>query len=260
MTDTTHFAGAPRDPSDGHGSSTGGVRTSRRLRPWHWYSLTFAAMLLVPLLWFLLAYAGLPRLWSHHEHKKIGTRGQIQSYTAQDIPGDPINLHIMGGEAAIVCAFTRAGWSVADAVSLRTGIRIGTSVILHRPYPQAPVSPLFFDDKVQSVAFEKDEGTSADKRHHVRIWQIGPTDWLGAATFDRGVGLNLFTLQITHHIGPDVDTERDNAGKLLMASGAVQGRSESSRIAPGQWHRNGGGDKYRTDGQISLFTLSSTGC
>jgi len=230
------------------------------MKPWHWYSITFAMMLLVPLLWFVLAYAGLPRLWSHHEHKKIGAREQIQSYTAQDIPGDPINLHLKGGEAAIICAFKRAGWSVAAAVSLRTGVRIGTSVIFHRAYPQAPVSPLFVEDKVQSVAFEKDEGTSADKRHHVRIWQVGPRDWLGAATFDRGVGFNLFTLQITHHIGPDVDAERDNAGKLLMASGAILHASESSRIAPGRSHRNGGGDKYWTDGQIRVFTLPAISC
>lgn len=231
-----------------------------RLKPWHWYSITFALILLVPLSWFALAYAGLPRLWSHHEHKKIGAREQIQAYTAQDIPGDPINLHLEGSEASIVCAFTRAGWSVADAVSLRSGIRIGTSVILGRPYPQAPVSPLFFEDKMQSIAFEKDEGVSADKRHHVRLWQTGPNDWMGAATFDRGVGFSLFTLQITHHIGPDVDTERDNAGKLLMASGAVRRQSESSRIAPAQWHRNGGGDKYRTDGRIGSFALAESHC
>jgi hypothetical protein len=237
-----------------------GQKKTGRLKPWHWYSITFALLLLVPLLWFALAYAGLPRLWSHHEHKKIGARDQIQSYTAQDIPGDPINLHLKGDEKSITCAFTRAGWSVADAVSLRSAIRIGTSVVLHQPYPKAPVSPLFVQDQVQRTAFEKDEGSSADKRHHIRIWQIGPDDWLGAATFDRGVGLSLFTLQITHHIGPDVDADRDAAGNLLVASGATPGAPESSRIAPNQWHRNGGGDRYRTDGQIHSFTLPAGNC
>lgn len=241
--------------SIGSGSAKG-----PRLRPWHWYSITVLLVLGIPLLWFILAYGSLPRLWSHHEHKKIGSRDQIQSYTAQDIPGDPINLHLKGGQAAITCAFKRAGWSVADPVSLPSAIEIASSVILQRPYPQAPVSPLYVQDRMQTIAFEKDEGKSADKRHHVRIWQVGNTDWLGAATFDRGVGLSLFTLQITHHIGPDVDTERDSAGKLLTESGATPGGTESSRITPNQWQRNGGGDRYRTDGNIKIYTLANATC
>jgi hypothetical protein len=250
MTEVGRIPGSTSEPDPQSGT----------LKPWHWYSITLALMVVVPLLWFVLAYGGLPRLWSHHEHKKIGTRDQIQSYTAQDIPGDPVNLHLKGSQAAITCAFRHAGWFVADPVSLRSGLEIGSSVLLHRPYPQAPVSPLYVQDQMQTIAFEKAQGKSADKRHHVRIWQVGQEDWLGAATFDRGVGFSLFTFQITHHIAPDVDRERDDAGTLLMANGAVPGASESSRIVPGQWHRNGGGDHYRTDGQIKVYALAARGC
>lgn len=34
-------------------------------------------------------------------------------------------------------------------------------------------------------------------------------DWLGAATYDKHVGLSLFTGQITHKIDANVDHERD---------------------------------------------------
>lgn len=230
-------------------------RGFRRLKPWHWYSIALTIVVLVPLFWFALAYGGLPRLWSHHEHKKIGSRDQIQAYTAQDIPGDPINLRISGSQAAITCAFKRAGWSIADAVSLRSAVQIGSSVVLQRPYPDAPVSPLYFQDQMQAVAFEKDQGVSADMRHHVRFWQAGKDQWFGAATFDRGVGLSLFTLQITHHIGPDVDRDRDMAGDVLQKGGARFTGAEPNRIPPNQWHRNGGGDRYRTDGMIRDYAM-----
>ncbi|NIJ08407.1 hypothetical protein FHS31_002024 [Sphingomonas vulcanisoli] len=228
----------------------------RRLKPWHWVTIAFHFVIVVLLLWFALAYGGLPRLWSHHERKHFAGRDQIISYTAQDIPADPINLHLLGSRDAITRAFRQAGWHLADNVALWSALKIGGSVALDRPYPQAPVSNLYVQDAVQDLAFEKADGRSAEKRHHVRFWQVGPDQWLGAATFDRGVGLSLFTLQITHHIGPDVDGERDTIGRLIVASGGREIGREPSRISPGAWHRNGGGDKYRSDGMIADYRLS----
>lgn len=231
------------------------LRMLRRLRLRHWIAIALGMLLLALILWIALAYAGLPRLWSHHEHKRIGGRDAIVSYTAQDIPADPINLRLRGSEAQIACAFAKAGWSRADGVTLRSALMIAASVLRGRPYPAAPVSPLYLDDRVQDLAFQLDEGGSADRRHHVRLWRVGPADWLAAATYDRGVGLSLFTLQITHHIGPDVDAERARAGALIVAGGGRRLGVAASRLAPGVWHRNGGGDRYRTDGLIEAFAL-----
>ena len=153
------------------------------------------------------------------------------------------------------CAFTKAGWAKADNVSVRSAVKIAASVLLNRSYAEAPVSSLYVHDRVQDLAFQLDAGRSADRRHHVRLWRVGPNDWLAAATYDRGVGLSLFTLQITHHIGRDVDAERDAVGTLVIASGGRLVDTEPSRIAPGLWHRNGGGDRYRTDGMIKVYRL-----
>jgi hypothetical protein len=226
-----------------------------RLKPVHLLSLP-ALVVGLPTLWFVLAYGGLPRLWSHHERKlHAGRHAEIASYTSQGIPADPVNLELKGDAASLDCAFALAGWTKADAVSVWSGLKIGGSVVLDRAYPQAPVSPLYVEDKAQDVAFQRDEGTSADKRHHVRFWQVGPGDWLGAATFDRGVGFSLFTLQITHHIGPDVDAERERIGALVVASGGRVAGTIASGIPGNRWHRNGGGDKFRTDGAIRVLDL-----
>ncbi|MDP9056607.1 MAG: LssY C-terminal domain-containing protein [Pseudomonadota bacterium] len=227
-----------------------------RLKPIHLTSIP-TMMIALPALWFALAYGGLPHLWSHHERKLMASRTQIVAYTSQDIPGDPINLRLHGDAPAIACAFAHAGWSRAEDVSLRSGIKIGASVLFDRPYPDAPVSPLYVDDRMQDLAFEHAEGKSADKRHHVRFWQVAPNDWLGAATYDRGVGFNLFTLQITHHIGRDVDRDRDLVAALILASGGRADGVMASGVRRDQWHRNGGGDRYRTDGEIRMFQLGS---
>lgn len=231
-----------------------------RIRPWHWLTLGLFGLLGLVFFWLALAYGELPHLWSRHEHKKIGRRGEIVAYTSQGIPADPINLRLTGSPDSIYCAFRRAGWSLADPLSARSALGIVWSVVMQRPYREAPVSSLYFQERLQDLAFERDEGRTAHRRHHVRLWHVGPSEWLGAATFDRGVGLALFTLQVTHHIGPNVDAERDSIGTMLEKSGAHYVGSQSSRIMPGRWHRNGGGDKYITDGDIRSYTFNPSGC
>ena len=225
-----------------------------RLKPRHYASIAAFVVVGLPLLWLALAYGGLPRLWSHHEHRKMGDRqGEQISFTAQDIPGDPINLSLSGSEAAIDCAFANAGWSRADPLSLRSSLRIAASVIGGKAYPQAPVSPLYVADREEDLAYEIDEGTSAKRRHHVRLWRAGPDRWIGAASFDKGVGLSLMTLQITHHIGPDLDAERRRVAALVLASGGRETGETSAGLH--KWHRNGGGDRYQTDGKIAELAL-----
>ena len=228
-----------------------------KLRPWHWLTLSFLALLGLILLWLVLAYGELPHLWSKHEHKSVRRNEQIISYTSQDIPADPINLHLVGDLHSVKCAFDRGGWSLADPISGRSALGIVASVLLQRSYPEAPVSSLYFQERLQNLAYEKDEGRTAHRRHHVRLWQVGPNQWLGAATYDRGVGFALFTLQVTHHIGPNVDLERDSLGSMLKATGAHFQGSFPSRIPPNRRQRNGGGDPYTTDGMIKTYVLPS---
>lgn len=241
-------------------SAISAAKGQPQIRPWHVLTISLIVLFGMILLWLVLAYGELPHLWSKHEHKKIGRREEIISYTSQDIPADPINLRLVASSKSIDCAFRRAGWSLADPLSVRSGAGIVGSVLLRRSYPQAPVSSLYFQDRLQDLAYEKDEGRSAHRRHHVRLWQIGPNQWVGAATYDRGVGLALFTLQVTHHIGPNVDAERDAVGGLLERSGAHYLGSQSSRIGRGKWRRNGGGDRYITDGEIKAYALSGPAC
>lgn len=228
-----------------------------KFRTRHWVLLTVLLVLGLPLLWLALAYGGLPKLWTHHERKKMGSRTELVSYTAQDLPADPINLRLTGDEPTLFCAFKRAGWSRADELSLSSSIRIASTVLTRQPYPSAPVSPLYFQDRQQDLAFELEEGASAKKRHHVRLWRIHDRDWLAAASFDKGVGLSLYTLQITHHIGPDVDAERRRLADLIVAVGGKAAGDLASGITSAKRHRNGGGDHYTTDGNVLALKLPS---
>ena len=42
-------------------------------------------------------------------------------------------------------------------------------------------------------------------------------DWLAAGTYDKSVGLSLFTLQVTHKIEENTDIERDYIVETVSA-------------------------------------------
>ena len=100
-------------------------------------------------------------------------------------------------------------------------MRIVGSVLLDRPYLDAPVSPLFYENRKQDLAFEKPSGKSARTRHHVRFWKAldagddGLPVWLGAAVFDDGLGVSHYTGQhrARHRRGARFFDVRPRAGE-----------------------------------------------
>jgi len=232
---------------------------NRRIRP------VFFAVCAIILVYALVSYALLPEFWRHYEgHERIAGLALVTK-TKLGIPGDALNVAAEGDEADVVCALTAAGWAPADATTIRTAFKIAGSVIFDRPYATAPVSDLYYDGRKQDLAFQKAAGKSADKRHHVRFWRALDAEndhrplWVGAVTFDRSVGVSAYTGQITHHIDADIDSERDHITLDFVAAGVAADVSQVSGVGPTLYARNGGGDYYFTDGEMSVIRLAS-GC
>jgi hypothetical protein len=211
--------------------------------------------------YMLLAYLVLPAIWTHYEHQKRLADLPMVTLTAQGIPGDPINVGLVGDTKDVLCAMQAAGWYPADPVTLRSSIEIAGSVLLDRPYRDAPVSNLYYLGRREDLAFEKPVGSSADHRHHVRFWKVLESGeekrpvWLGDATFDRSVGVSHYTGAITHHIDADIDAERKLLAADLEAAGMVEARYQVTGIGPTLAGRNGGGDLYYTDGEVWILRL-----
>jgi len=235
----------------------GAIQVKLHARTRRWLFLLAA----VPIVYLMLAYLVLPGLWTHHEHEPGLATLPMVTRTSAGIPGDALNVGLVGSKEDITRAMHSAEWFPADPITLRTSIDIVGSVVLDRPYHDAPVSPLYYDGKKEQLAFEKPDGGSADQRHHVRLWLVlqrgtdGRPVWLGSITFDRGVGLSHDTGQVTHHIGPNIDAERDLLMRDLRAAGMVETFFQISGIGPTLRARNGEGDTYYTDGEIDVARL-----
>jgi LssY C-terminus len=160
-------------------------KSNRKLR-WIKYPLAGGGLAVVG----LTAYAILPLAWNHYEHNpKLATSPKV-THTKDGIPGDPLNIGLVGTQPEIIHALLLAGWYPADPVTLTTSIGIARSVLLKHPYPTAPVSNLYVFGRKQDLAFERPVGSSASQRHHIRLWQSADVSassqplWLGSATFD----------------------------------------------------------------------------
>jgi hypothetical protein len=178
------------------------------------------------------------------------------THTANGIPGDPLNVVLIGTETGLKKIMLAAKWYPADPLTLRSCLEIAGDVVLKRPFDDAPVSNLYLFGRKEDFAFEQPLGDNPRHRHHVRFWRSDRVDrdgspvWIGAATYDMRVGLSDTTGQITHHISPDVDAERDKLFHDLEQSGDLSERyvvKGFHRILDG---RNGGGDPWHTDGNL----------
>jgi LssY C-terminus len=211
-----------------------------------------------------LAYAVLPLVWTAAERGHDPPLEGLPKVThdAEGIPGDPLNVALIGDEPELVAAMVAAHWRPADPITWRTSLKIAESVMFRRPDPDAPVSALYVFGRRQDLAFEQDVGGSADQRHHVRWWRTGSEVdgrplWIGDAAFDRGAGISHRTGQITHHIAPDIDAERDYLMTSLADAGELAGRFEWRGIGATEDGRNAGGDRYATDGMIAVGVLKA---
>lgn len=215
-------------------------------------------------IYLLVAYVIMPR----HDRSKVERDPALAenprlTHTGTGLPGDPLNIEVIGTEEDLIRAMAAAGWNPATPLTFDSSVRIAVDTVFRRPDDEAPVSSLFLFGRKEDLAFEKPVGDSPKERHHVRFWKADKTDdgrpvWVGSAAFDIGVELSRTTGEVTHHISPDVDAERD----LLLADLAKGKHLESTRWIDG-YHKelegkNGGGDPWHTDGRLAVAVLTPT--
>lgn len=226
----------------------------------------------------LAAYVVLPR--AIRLGLRILRRGHVPSYTTtgDGLPGDPVNVALIGTLDELQRAFAAAGWHAADPLSLRSSWRMVTAFVLNKSYPGAPFSTLYLFGRGQDIGFQRPIGGSPRKRNHVRFWAISivraeadlntpefwrnappPQEqeaviWVGAGTRDTGLSLTRLSLQVTHATDADTNAERDFIiGELdrCGAIGNIRAHLPGERLAIGQVNR------YVTDGRVTVADLDA---
>lgn len=215
------------------------------------------------LVWFTVAYFAMPFFWKVYakRHPQFDDSPRITE-THDKHPGDPLNVALIGTEEQVKQIMLAAKWFPAAKLGFRSDLKIAADTVLSRPDEEAPVSNLYLFGRKEDLAFEQPVGDNPRQRNHVRFWKTDDIDgdgrpgWIGSASYDERVGLSHTTGQITHHIAPDVDKERDHLFDDLRATGELA----DFYTIPG-YHkklegRNGGGDPWHTDGSLYVGVIA----
>jgi hypothetical protein len=234
-------------------------------------------ILALSLVYTLAAYVILPRIV--RRSLKILQRKRVPSFTltGDGLPGDPVNLVLVGELEKLRAAFARAGWTEAAPLNLTSSWRMVVAFVLNRPYPAAPFSTLYLFGRGQDVGFQKAIDMSPRKRHHVRFWALSleqteetlgtaefwldtdrpadeePALWVGAATKDTGMSFTRFTFQFTHATDADTNAERDLIVSELKKVGAI---ASVTSYRAGQPLLSGRVNHYVTDGEVAAASLA----
>jgi LssY C-terminus len=236
-----------------------GLPPSKRHRVWNWLVITVGAFIVG---YLVVAYVVLPIFWMRytHHHPSLADIPNI-THTADGMPGDPLNVALIGTENDLKRIMRAAQWYLADPLTLRSRLEIASAAVFEHPYDDAPVSNLYLRGRKEDLALEQPVGHDPRQRHHVRFWRSDKLDadgrpvWVGAAIFDERVGLSHTTGQITHHTAPDIDAERDKLFADLQRTGElseVYFVDDFHHIRQG---RNGGGDPWFTDGRLEVGVI-----
>jgi uncharacterized protein YjeT (DUF2065 family) len=218
------------------------------------------------LVWLVTAYLVMPALWKRyaHRHPSLEDIPRI-TYTGSDIPGDPLNVALIGTETELKKIMLAAKWYPADPLTLRSCLMIAKDTVIKRSYDDAPVSNLYLFGRKQDLAFEQPVGDNPRQRHHVRFWLSDKVDldgrpvWIGAAIYDRKVGLSRTTGQITHHTAADIDAERDKLFDDLNKTSDLAEEYTVEGFHTIHEGRNGGGDPWKTDGNLLVGVIKPSG-
>jgi len=168
---------------------------------------------------------------------------------------EPLSFIIVAkNDQQLTDLFKNAGWTLADDVNAMTTYKIAKAALLKASYPQAPMTPYFWNLKVHNFGFEQE--TAADNvrtRHHARFWKTnyvtenGENIYVGTASFDSGIKWG-----VTHKINPDVDTEREFLFHDLQNTGWLS-KTEKQPFVDPKLGSNFSGDLFFTDGKLYLL-------
>lgn len=179
----------------------------------------------------------------------------------QGNPGDMVNFAIIGTQDQVQKAFTAAGWAAVDKSTQDAIVHGLLATLSHEAYTEMPMSVLYLFGQPQDLSYARGDPLAvAAIRHHLRVWKTtetvdGKPLWVGSATHDNGFEKDQRNGNVTHHIDPNIDQERDFVEQSFADAGVITGAAYVTPSDPLKTARTATGGSFNSDGRIVVMAL-----
>lgn len=170
---------------------------------------------------------------------------------------EPVNyIFLADNDSHLVAALQQAGWILTDKADISSFVKAVKALILKTPHPSAPISPSFWNAKIQDISFVKMAGPNwLMNAHHVRIWRTNFVLENGNSIYVAMVNANDgFKWGIIPRIAPDLDTERELLYQNLVSTGKIASPLKVQLVKP-LIGKNFMGDQFFTDGMAYMISV-----
>jgi len=169
---------------------------------------------------------------------------------------EPINFIFLAKDKGdLLLLFKKSWWSEA-AKLWRTAIKnMWENLFDHKKYNNAPITPLYWNKKIQVFWFQQLPRKDTIKlRHHIRIWKTDYKLWDYHIFVWCWIYDDWLKWGITHKISPNLDKEREYIFNSLEKSGLIKSEKKVQLEKWFEW-TNFSWDSFFTDGKTYILKI-----
>jgi hypothetical protein len=173
--------------------------------------------------------------------------------------GDMLNMIFIATREDLEATFERAGWIQTEKCK---PVAFWHLFRQRNHYAKLPMATLYVFGRAQTYSFAlPDPSSIVARRHHLRIWRTyyemnGTPIWVGAATHDVAIQIEVQKLRIVHRIDPKVDAERDFIANNLSDTRLVTHQEYLHCVDPVFKGQTATGGNYYSDSRMLLVELN----
>ena len=170
---------------------------------------------------------------------------------------EPVNVIFLAkDDGQLAAVLQQAGWVATDKADISTFIQAVKALMVKTPHPSAPVSPSFWNARIQDRSFAKVPGRNwLRNAHHVKIWRTNSLSKKGNNIYVGMVNANDgFKWGIIPKTSPDLDAERELLYQDLHHTGKIESHLKV-QLVKSLIGKNFMGDQFFTDGKAYIITV-----
>jgi len=170
---------------------------------------------------------------------------------------EPINyIFLAKDDSRLVAALQQAGWVLTDKAGISSFAKAVKALILRTPHPSAPISPSFWNAKIQDISFAQVPGPNwLVNARHIKIWRTnfflknGNIIYVGMVNANEG-----FKWGVIPKIAADLDTEREQLFLALNRTGKIDNFLKVELVKP-LIGKNFVGNQFFSDGKAYIVSV-----